>query len=127
MSTSRLFSRGHKARSLGVVLLAVISVATQMVALAALSVAAPTTESNPVQATMASALLSGIGCGGVAGGGSLPGCQATATENLAGAQLIEHVELPRGGSQCPDSGAGAACGSPRLAARPAVARSRPPA
>ena len=115
MSTSRLFSRGHKARSLGVVLLAVISVATQMVALAALSVAAPTTESNPVQATMASALLSGIGCGGVAGGSSLPGCQATATENLAGAQLIEHVELPRGGSQCPDSGAGAACGSPRLA------------
>ena len=110
MSTSRLFSRGHKTRSLGVVLLAVISVATQMVALAALSVAAPNTASNPVKATMASALLNGIGCGGGAGTGSLPGCQATVAENLAGAQLIEHVELPKGDSQCPESGTGAACG-----------------
>ena len=110
MSTSRLFSRGRKARSLGAVLLAVISVATQMVALSALSVAAPNTASNPVKANMASALLSGIGCG-ESSGSAQPSCVATATDNLAGAQLIEHVELPKGDSQCPESGIGAACGS----------------
>ena len=92
--THRASKRGRKPQSAAAVLLAFISVATQMVALAAITGAiAPPSRHTPT-ALMASALLQGL----------MPS-PAAAAEN----KLIERIEVPSGAAPCPNSGAGAAC------------------
>jgi hypothetical protein len=81
-----------------------------MIALSALSITTSGSSPNTTQPVMAAALLTGIGCGGAAAG--KPSQTCTTSQELAGARLVEHVEVPKGASQCPQSGAGAACGNP---------------
>jgi hypothetical protein len=103
-------ARGRKSRSLGAVLLALISVSTQMIAIAAVSGSSPLLGAGQLKATMAAGLVRGIGCGG-ATGAKQAGCVITGTQSLAGASAVAHVEVPSGSSQCPDSGPGASCGA----------------
>jgi hypothetical protein len=99
----RSHARGRKTSAVGVIVLTFISAATQMVALSAVSAPAP--EIAREKAIMAAALLAGIGCRA-----NLAACQPKPSANaLAGTHVIEHVALPAGSRQCPDSGTGAAC------------------
>lgn len=91
---NRVSRRGRKPRSVAAVLLAFISVASQMVALAAITGALAPSARNTPTAVMASALLH-----------SITPSPAPATAN----KLIERIEVPSGAVPCPNSGAGAAC------------------
>ena len=88
--------------------MALMSVTAQMVALAAVSGGMPVAVKKPMNAVMASALMHGIACGEGAG----KGCPAAAGTALAGdnSKQVQRIELPSGSAQCPNSGAGAACG-----------------
>jgi len=92
--TNRASKRGRKPQSVAAVLLAFISVASQMVALAAITGAVPLSLRNTPAAVMASALLRGI-----------TPSPAPVAEN----KLIGRIEVPSGSAPCPNSGAGAAC------------------
>jgi hypothetical protein len=123
-NTKRSLRRGRARQAVGAAVLAFISVAVQMVALAALSSTALAQHASRSKPLMASALLSGIACGG-ASATSRPACQpagAAGASAPVATRLVEHVEVPSGGSQCPESGTGAACSS-----RPPVPESGTPA
>ena len=91
---NRASRRGRKPQSVAAVLLAFISVASQMIALAASAGAVPSSSRTTPTAVMASALLRGF----------IP-----SPAPAAGYKLIERIEVPRGATQCPNSGDGAAC------------------
>jgi len=92
--TNRASKRGRKPQSVAAVLLAFISVASQMVALAAITGAVPLSLRHTPAAVMASALLRGI---------------TPSPAPVAESKLIERIEVPSGAAPCPNSGAGAAC------------------
>jgi len=92
--TNRASTRGRKPQSVAAVLMAFISVTSQMVALAAAAGAVPSLSRTTPTAVMGSALLRGI----------MP-----SPAPAAGNQLIERIEVPSGAAPCPNSGAGAAC------------------
>ena len=92
--TKRARRRGRRPHPVGTVLLAIVSVTSQMVALAAITGTVSTTAHRAPNAVMASALLRGM--------------TASPTQ-LAGAKPAERIEVPSGAAQCPNSGAGAAC------------------
>ena len=89
------------------ILMALVSVTAQMIALVAVTgVVAPAVNKQTANAVMASALLHTIACGQGA-----KSCQPAPSPVLAGdSKQSEKIEVPRGASQCPNSGAGAACG-----------------
>ncbi len=92
--TNRASKRGRKPQTVAAVLMAFISVASQMVALAAITGAVPMSSRNTPTAVMASALL---------------GVIAPSPAPVAQSKLIERIEVPSGAAPCPNSGAGAAC------------------
>ena len=83
-----------------------VSVTAQMIALAAVTGVVAPAAKKPANAVMASALLHTIACGQGA-----KSCQPASGPALAGdSKQAERIEVPKGASQCPNSGAGAACG-----------------
>jgi glycoside hydrolase-like protein len=111
-SKTRAVSCDRGPRSVGAVLLALISVTAQMVALGAATGWAPgLTAANPAKAHMAAALVSGIECARP-NAPKVAGCPSTTTQPVAAAgAAAERVVVPTGTSPCPDSGPGASCGS----------------
>src|SRR5438445_11210134 len=89
---NRASRRGRKPQSVAAVLMAFISVTSQMIALAASAGAVPSSSRPTPTAVMASALLRGF----------MP-----SPAPAAGYKLIEHIEVPTGAAQCPNSGDGA--------------------
>jgi hypothetical protein len=100
---SRLASRP---RSVGAVVLAMISIATQVAAMAAASGWSPGGPAAP-RASMASAVIRTLQCAGTAP--RTQPCPAPSPVALAAGEQREHVVVPTGSSQCPDSGPGASC------------------
>jgi hypothetical protein len=92
--TASASKRGRKPQSFAAVLMAFISVTSQMVALAAVTGGLPSSSRSTPTAMMASALLRGI----------MP-----SPTPAVGYKLVERIEVPSGAAQCPNSGAGAAC------------------
>jgi len=90
----RASGRGGKPPSVAAVLMAFISVTSQMIALAASTGVVPSSSRTTPTAMVASALLRGI----------IP-----SPAPAAGNKLIERIEVPSGAAQCPNSGDGAAC------------------
>ena len=114
--TKLAFVRGRVPRSAGSIFLALVSVSTQMIALAAVTGAMSTASINqPSAAAMAGSLVKGIACR--AAGAA---CDS-ADPVLAGDKLTEKIMVPKGSSQCPNSGAGAACSRIVAAAQPGTA------
>ncbi len=94
LPTNSASKRGRKPPPVAAVLMAFISVTSQMVALAAVTGGVPSSSRSTPTAMMASALLRGI----------MP-----SPTPAVGYKLIERIEVPSGALQCPNSGAGAAC------------------
>ncbi len=106
-SKSALSQLASNPRSIGAVVLAFISVTTQIVALAAATGWSPGGTPAPAHPTMASALIHSLQCAGSAPKGQA--CAAPSPAALAGADQHERVVVPTGASPCPDSGPGASC------------------
>lgn len=102
--TKRALARFRVPRTAGSVLLALVSVSTQMIALAAVTGAGSSSTHQPVTAAMAGSLLRGIAPTG------------DARPSLAGAKQTEKIVVPSGAAPCPNSGAGAACSQAALVA-----------
>jgi glycoside hydrolase-like protein len=105
-STTRALSGNRRPRSVGAVLLALISVTAQMVALGAATGWTPgLSAAGQPKARMAAALIRSIGCGGAAAGTST--CVVGGSLHAQAAMV--RVVVPTGSKQCPDSGFGASC------------------
>jgi hypothetical protein len=108
-SKFRLSQIIRKPASAGAIVLALVSATTQMVALAAASGWTTTPHGN-MSSTMASAVIRSLQCGGSMAT-KQSACQSeTASQKLA-ADPREHVVVPLGDVQCPNSGPGVACAS----------------
>jgi len=99
----------RKPVSNGLIVLALVSVATQMIALAAVTGWSATPRSADVKQTMASALIHSVECAGAAATKPSSCPVAAAQPKLAGNESHERVEVPQGAKQCPESGPGVAC------------------
>ena len=99
-------AQASRARSVGGLLLALVSVTAQMVALGAASGWSPVLAAahlpNP---RMASSLVRGVDCGGAAA--SVTSCVLAST--FVANPAVAKVTLPFGSKQCPDSAPGASC------------------
>src|SRR5205814_2829442 len=84
-----------------------ISVSTQMIALAAASGFTPGSAGDR-RPTMAAAVIGSLECASTAT--TKPqNCPVAQAPKLAGNDSQEHIVVPSGAKQCPDSGPGAAC------------------
>ncbi len=107
-NNSRLSRIARKPVSAGAIVLALVSVSTQMVALAAVT-GWTSTQHADVKSNMAAAVVHGLECGGSAATKPTACPSAVAQTKLAGETAKQRVLVPTGGTQCPDSGPGVSC------------------
>ena len=103
--TTSASKRGRKPLSYASVVLAMVSVAAQMIALAAVTGGLAAAPHNPAGPVMASALVRGMECAAGAAGS----CSGSSQGSLGAAKQVERIEVPSGAAPCPNSGAGASC------------------
>ena len=108
MHNSRLARIVRKPVSTGAIVLALVSVTTQMVALAAATGWSPSARGD-VKATMTASVIHSLQCGGSAATKPSACPTAQAQTKLAGDNTHQRVVVPRGGTQCPDSEPGSSC------------------
>lgn len=107
---SRLSQIARKPVSVGAIVLALVSVSTQMVALAAVTgwTSAPHAD---IKSTVAAVVVHSVECGGSAATKPTVCPSAVAQTKLEGQTSRQRVLVPMGGTQCPDSGPGVSCAS----------------